>query len=132
MGIILDTDVIIAGERGTLALENWMASRPDEVFAVATITVAELMHGVERATAAHRAKRQSYIENILSVIRIIPYLDSTARRHAQLWARLEAKGQMIGDYDMLIAATALEHGAAVATFNKKHFAAIPGLKVLEP
>jgi hypothetical protein len=44
MGIILDADVIIRGEKGTFDLKNWVASRPNDRFEVAAITVAELWH----------------------------------------------------------------------------------------
>jgi predicted nucleic acid-binding protein len=132
MAIILDSGVIIGGERGTLDLERWMASQPSQEFEVAAVTVAELWHGVERATASYRAKRQRYIENALAVVRIIPYTEQTARIHARLWAQLESSGRKIGDYDLIIAATALEGGCAVATFNKRHFSVVKGLKVIEP
>ena len=39
---------------------------------------------------------------------------------------------MIGYYDLIVAATALERGSEVATFNKRHFAAVAGLKIIEP
>jgi predicted nucleic acid-binding protein len=39
---------------------------------------------------------------------------------------------MIGDYDLIVAATALERGSDVATFNKRHFAVVKGLKIVEP
>jgi predicted nucleic acid-binding protein len=39
---------------------------------------------------------------------------------------------MIGFYDVIVAATALERGSEVATFNKRHFALIKGLRILEP
>lgn len=132
MAIILDSSVIIGGERGTLDLERWMASRSTERFEVAAVTVAELWHGVERATATYRPKRQRYIENTLAVVKIIPYTEQTARIHARLWAQLESNGRMIGDYDLIIAATAVEHGDAVATFNKRHFSVVKGLKVIVP
>jgi len=132
MAIILDSSVIIGGERGTLDLERWMASRSTEGFGVAAVTVAELWHGVERATATYRAKRQRYVENTLAAVKIIPYTEQTARIHASLWAQLESSGRMIGDYDLIIAATALERGDAVATFNKRHFAVVKGLKVIVP
>lgn len=132
MAIILDSDVIIAGERGSLDLERWLATQSGEQVEVAAITVAEVWHGVERATAAHRAKRRLYIENILAKLPIIPYTAQTAREHARLWAYLESLGRMIGDYDLIVAATALERGSAVATFNVRHFSAVKGLKVIEP
>lgn len=94
--------------------------------------MAELWHGVERATAPHRARRQRYIETALDVLRIIPYTEETARIHARLWAQLESSGRMIGEYDLIIAATALERDSRVATFNKRPFAAVKGLKIIEP
>jgi predicted nucleic acid-binding protein len=57
MAIILDADVIIRGEKGTFDLQRWVVSRPDEQFEVAAVTVAELWHGVERATGTHKGKR---------------------------------------------------------------------------
>jgi predicted nucleic acid-binding protein len=39
---------------------------------------------------------------------------------------------MIGAYDIIAAATALERGSAVATFNRRHFAQVKGLTVIEP
>ena len=45
---------------------------------------------------------------------------------------MEALGKIIGAYDLIVAATALERGSEVATFNQRHFAVVPGLKVVEP
>ena len=125
---------VFAGSAAELAedLERWLASQPGQQFEVAAITVAELWHGVERATPPHRAKRQAYIEKALAALRIIPYTELTAREHARLWADLESSGTMIGDYDLIIAATALERGSDVATFNKRHFAIVKGIKVIDP
>jgi len=39
---------------------------------------------------------------------------------------------MIGFYDLIVGATALERGSEVATFNKRHFRQIRGLSVIEP
>ena len=132
MAVILDADVIIRGEKGTFDLMAWLESRPEELFEVAAITVAELWHGVERATGGHKAQRLHYLKSILRPLPIIPYTDQTAREHARIWAQLEAAGTMIGAYDVIVAATALERGSEVATFNKRHFDRIPGLKVIEP
>jgi tRNA(fMet)-specific endonuclease VapC len=132
MAIILDADVIIRGEKGAFDLEGWLASQPDALFEVAAITVAELWHGVERATTAHKARRQQYLHTVLAPLPIIPYTEQTAREHARVWAALEAAGSRISPYDIIVAATALERGSEVATFNKRHFDCVPGLKVIEP
>ena len=130
MAIILDADVIIRGEKGTFDLQTWLASRPNDTFEVAAITVAELWHGVERATAVHKRRRRQYLEIVLAPLPIVPYTERTAYEHARLWAKLEAAGKMIGAYDLIVAASALERGSEVATFNRRHFDCVPGLKLV--
>jgi predicted nucleic acid-binding protein len=132
MAIILDTVVIIGGEKGTFDLAAWVASRPNEVFEVAAITIAELWHGVERATEPHKSKRRNYLEAVVGTLPIIPYTEQAAYEHARLWAGLQSLGKMIGAYDLIVAATALERGSQVATFNKRHFSGVKGLQIIEP
>jgi tRNA(fMet)-specific endonuclease VapC len=132
MAIMLDADVNIRGERGTLDLAAWMSQHESEGFEVAAITVSELWHGVERATGEHRTRRERYIREILEELPMIPYTETTALEHARIWASLESSGQMIGDYDLIVAATAVERGSAVATFNKRHFQRVRGLRIVEP
>ena len=132
MAIILDADVVIRGERGTFDLGRWVAARPKEQFEVAAITVAELWHGVERVTGAHKASRERYLQSLLNVLPVMPYTETTAFEHSRIWAALESAGKMIGYYDLIVAATARERGSVIATFNKRHFANVRDLKVLEP
>jgi tRNA(fMet)-specific endonuclease VapC len=132
MALILDADVIIAGEKGTFDLVAWLKSRAPEQVEVAAITVAELWHGVERGKGSYRSERERYLRVILSIVPVVPYTEQTAYEHARVWAELETAGNRIGYYDMVVGATALERGSAVATFNKKHFGRISGLKVIEP
>jgi tRNA(fMet)-specific endonuclease VapC len=139
MAIILDADVIIRGEKGTFNLERWLESLAGEQFEIAAITVAELWHGVERATGPHKTARELYLRALLDVVPIIPYTDQTAYLHSRIWALLESSGKllessgkMIGPYDLIVAATAIERNSQLATFNKRHFANVAGLKVVEP
>jgi tRNA(fMet)-specific endonuclease VapC len=132
MAIILDADVIIRGQKGTFNLKGWLTANPQEQFEIAAITVAEIWHGVERAVGATRIRREQYLQSVIGLMPIIPYTEDTGYEHARIWALLESSGKMIGDYDMVVAATALERGCSVATFNQKHFAGVPGLKVIAP
>jgi predicted nucleic acid-binding protein len=132
VAIILDADVIIQSERGTFGLKQWLASQPTEQFQIAAITIAELWHGVERSTDTYRRERETFIRRFLELVRILPYTKVTAIEHARIWAELESSGKMIGYYDIIVAATAVEHGSAVATFNKRRFNQVKGLKVIEP
>ena len=131
MAIILDADVIIRGEKGSFDLKGWLAGQPNEQFEVSAITVAELWHGVERATVAHKQQRLEYLQAMLAVLPVVPYTEQTAYVHARVWAELVAAGKMIGFYDLIVGATALERGSRVATFNKRHFAQIKDLGVVE-
>lgn len=63
MAIILNSDVIIAGERGTLDLERWLASQPGEEFEVAAITVAKLWHRVERELLRTEQRGRAILRN---------------------------------------------------------------------
>jgi tRNA(fMet)-specific endonuclease VapC len=132
MEIILDADVIISGEKGIFDLQSWLESRAEDRFEIAAITVAELWHGVERASAARRANRKTYLDSLLTVLPIVPYTEETAYYHARIWANLEASGKVIGAYDLIVAATALQRSRGLATFNKRHFSAIKGLEIIEP
>jgi tRNA(fMet)-specific endonuclease VapC len=132
MAIILDADVIIRGEKGAFDLKGWLVSKASEEFEIAAVTVAELWHGVERADGARRVARRNYLQAILDPLPVIPYTEQTAYEHARLWAQLETTGKMIGYYDLIVAATALERGSRVATFNRRHFSAVAGLVVIEP
>jgi tRNA(fMet)-specific endonuclease VapC len=132
MSVVINTDVVIRGERGLFDLPSWLETQADNDPAIAAITVAELWHGIERATAAHRSRRVSYLETITEGLAILPYTEVTALEHARVWAELESSGKMIGYYDLIVAATALEHGSAVATFTKRHFQIIDRLNIIEP
>ena len=132
MAIILDADVIICGEKGTFDLENWLRSRAADQFQIAAITVGELWHGVERASGSRKATREHYLRTLVDLLPIIPYTEQTAYHHARVWAQLESSGKMIGPYDLIVAATALERDSGLATFNKRHFANVSGLKLVDP
>ena len=72
MVIVLDADVVIRREKGTFDLQNWVASRPNDQFEIAAITVAGLWHGVERATGKHKNTRKHYLSAVLQSVPIIP------------------------------------------------------------
>ena len=132
MAIIFDADVIIKGEKGNFDLIAWLDSQTGQDFEIAAITVAELWHGIERASASHRAKREHYLRTIVEQLEPIPYTETTALIHARLWAELESSGNMIGAHDLILASAALERDSVVATLNKRHFIVVPGLRVIEP
>ena len=129
MAVLIDTDMLVDLERGVAnpEVENAIA---DEERAISVITVSELLHGVHRARGAQRTRRRAFVEHILGGMRAIEITEQIARVHADIWAQLAAKGQVIGAHDLWIAATALAHGMGIATGNADEFERVPGLRVI--
>jgi tRNA(fMet)-specific endonuclease VapC len=99
---------------------------------VSVITVSELLHGVLRARGARRAQRRAFVEYLLTGLEAIPITEAVARVHAEVWADLAERGQIIGAHDLWIAATAISHGMGLATRNANEFERVHGLRVLSP
>lgn len=128
MAVLIDTSVIVDAERRRTPLE---AVAQDEERAISVVTASELLHGIHRAVdATLRMRRHAFVERLLSRLQPIPITPHVARAHAEIWARLEADGALIGAHDLWIAATGLAHGMPVATVNARHFERVPGLEVL--
>jgi tRNA(fMet)-specific endonuclease VapC len=129
MAVLIDTDMLVDLERGVVnpEVENAIG---DEERAISVITVSELLHGVHRASGAQRTRRNAFVEHLLGGMRAIEITEQVARVHADVWAQLAAKGQLIGALDLWIAATALAHGLSIATGNQSEYQRVPGLRVI--
>lgn len=104
------------------AFVQWLSDKSEDLFFLSTLTLGEIERGIE----ARRRRDPSFADALLGWLersiaiygdRILPVTTSIARR----WGRLSAR---IGhdSVDLMIAATALEHGLTVATRNVRHFA----------
>ena len=127
MRYLLDTCVIsdfIKAEAGTQA--RLKETSPVDV-AVSVITVMELRYGL--VLNAQRAQKiEPAISNFLSSVSILPFGDLEAEQAAQIRADLKSRGQLIGAYDVLIAATALQHSLLMVTANQREFERVCGLQ----
>jgi len=122
MGVILDTSVLIALERGALALEKFTAGREHEPFGISAVTVAELLHGVHRAdTEKRRLTRSAFVEKIIQAFPVYPFDLNAARIYAKVWANLAKKGTTIGAHDLMIASTAIALGFSVVTADVRDY-----------
>ena len=131
MAALIDSSVLIAAERGELDLESLLAERGQVDAALAAITVAELLHGVQRLRAsARRIRVETWSEEILAALPVIAFDMSCARAHAHLGALLAKKGTGIGAHGLIIAATALAKGYSVLTKDRRSFSKVPELDVM--
>jgi predicted nucleic acid-binding protein len=132
MGLILDTSILIADERGKFDMPGFLRQAGALQPAISAVTASELLHGVERAAdPVRKARRQQHVEQVLGSVLILPFDLPQARHHARIWAAWEAQGLMIGPHDLQIAATGLALGHEVATLNALEFQRVPGLNVVD-
>jgi len=128
-GVLLDTSILVAEERGGDALEQV----PDHQgrSAISAITLAEYWKGLERATgSAHRERRRRFYERVVAHFDVASVDEEIALETARLWADLERRGSMIGAFDLLIAATALARGWTLATADVRDFSRVEGLELI--
>jgi len=130
VGILIDSSIFIAAERGRLSLEAHVAGQEQEAVALSVITASELLHGVHRAVdQQRRVERERFVEGILARFPVVEFGLEAARVHARLWAELEARGELVGAHDLLLAATAVALDFQLATANARDFQRIPDLRV---
>ncbi len=128
---MLDTSVLIAAERRTFDIGALLESVAGEPVGISAITASELLHGCHRAKGADtQARRFAFVEALLDHIPVMEFGLAESRRHADLWARLARDGKPIGAHDLIIGATALARGHALATLNQRDFRRLPGLRLV--
>jgi tRNA(fMet)-specific endonuclease VapC len=131
VAVLIDTGLLVDLERG-VANPEVEGAIGEEDRAISVVTVSELLHGVHRASGAQRARRSAFVEHLLAVMRAIEITEQIARVHADIWAQLAARGEVIGAHDLWIAATALAHGMGLATGNTREFKRVAGLRLIAP
>ena len=132
MGLILDSSVIIAGERSKFDLQGMLDAHATSTVRIAAVTASELLHGWERAPAGKRRDaRKRFVEGLLRLLPTVPFDLEAARVHAHLWANLEERGELIGAHDLLIAAQCVSVGDSLATLNTKEFARVAQLSLVD-
>ena len=89
MGLILDSSVLIAAERGgqTVAdlLEQILSANGDQEAAIASVGLVELAHGIYRAnTPARRTRREEFVKELLRDVVVYPLTQQTALLAGQI------------------------------------------------
>jgi tRNA(fMet)-specific endonuclease VapC len=128
--LILDTNVLIAYERGSI---DRIAFRTDEL-SIAAVTLTEYRVGIEMADSVERAAaRARWLDVVLSEVDVLEYTRRTADHHARLLAHVRRTGRPRGAHDLIIAAHALETGRIVVSRDAKaRFDDLPGVSSVTP
>jgi tRNA(fMet)-specific endonuclease VapC len=123
--VLLDTTAYTAFMLGTAEVVEVVA-HADKLY-LNSIVLGELLGGF--AAGTREPKNRAELARFLDSPRVttLPITTQTADSYALVYAGLRRKGQPIPTNDLWIAASALEHGAALLT-RDVHFAAIDGLR----
>jgi len=135
VGLILDSSVIIAGERRGHSvrqiLEQIQDVHGETETGLSVVTIVELTHGVQRAKdEERRRRRQAFVDELIRDVQVHPVTVETAKLAGRIEGEQAGQGVTIAFEDLLIAATALQLGFGVVTGNVRHFQMIPGLNVV--
>ena len=125
---LLDTDILSAIMRkNPLATERARRYlKEHRRFTFSIITRYEVLRGL---LAKGAEKQLSSFDKLCATSRVLSITDSIIVRAAEIYAELHRKGELIGDADILIAATATIHGLAVVTNNEAHLDRVQNLKI---
>jgi tRNA(fMet)-specific endonuclease VapC len=127
--ILLDSDVLSALMRRDAQVvdraREYLESHDRLSFSL--ITRYEILRGLKAKQAnAQLARFESFCENCL----VIPVSSEIVDRASDIYGALYRQGTLIGDADILIAATALCFDLLLSTNNSAHFGRIDGLQVV--
>ena len=114
--VIKQNPVVLSHSRSYLATYR--------ILTFSLITRYEVLRGLKAKNAVIQI---SAFEKLCSASEILPLTDSVVLRAAEIYAALHQHGQLIGDADILIAATATTNGLTCVTNNENHFKRIPDL-----
>lgn len=124
---LIDTDWIIDHLNGIVKRTRRLQELAPQGLAVSIISVAELWEGIHCSREPERSRIQ--MERFLAGVAVLGLDEEACRRFGQLRGELRSRGGIIGDFDLLIAATALVHNLVLLTNNRKHFEKIQDLRV---
>lgn len=125
---LLDTNICIyiRRQRPTAVLERFQRLKPGEAV-LSVITYGELIYGVEKSQFREQATRQ--LAELAGLVPVMELPLQAAQFYGAIRAGLEARGEMIGNNDLWIAAHAKAAGLTLVTNNESEFRRIQGLKI---
>jgi predicted nucleic acid-binding protein len=135
--ILLDTNVIseLMRPQPEPKVLAWADALDPEAVAITAMNEAEILHGLARLPDGRRKREllQSW-EALMAELfagRIWPFTSDAAHWYAELLYRRERAGRSMATADAVIAATALAHGASLATRDGADFADL-GIALINP
>jgi len=125
---LVDTDVLSAlmrkNPKALTRARTYLADHPQ--LTISLVTRFEILRGLK---AKQATTQLAAFDAFCAGNEVLPISDQIVVRAADIYADLHARGQLVADADILIAATAQESGLVLATNNVADFCRMPGLQI---
>jgi tRNA(fMet)-specific endonuclease VapC len=129
MRYLVDSDWVadyLVGKQEAVALLDGLVS---DGIGVSLIMLGEIYEGIYYGRDPKRS--EAGFHQFLMGVRVLPLTHPIVKRFARIRGDLRRQGSLIGDPDLCIGATALQHGLILVTRNRRHFDRIPDLKLYD-
>ena len=96
---------------------------------MSVVSLAELYEGVYYSR--DHLQSEEVLKNFLNPeLQILGIDEETCQIFGRARGRLRQQGQNIGDMDLFIAATSLQHNLTLLSNNRRHFELVEGLEII--
>lgn len=128
MPYLLDTNACVEylRKRNANVVRRVQMTPPDQIV-LCSVVVGELCYGAYKNPPATRSSNLTLLQQLCSTFVSLPFDDLAADEFGRIRTDLEARGQVIGPFDMQIAAIAITHHFTLVTHNTGEFSRIPNL-----
>jgi tRNA(fMet)-specific endonuclease VapC len=125
---LVDTDWAIHYMNGQPEIVQRLDRLQPEGLGLSLVSLAELYEGVYYSRDPEGSEQD--LRNLLRTVKLLSLDEEVCKVFGRQRGRLRAGGKLIGDFDLLIGATALRHNLVLLTNNRQHFERIEGLELI--
>ena len=127
MTFLVDSDRVADWLQSRSAAVDTLRSLAADGLAISLVNYGEIYEGISYGRDPDGSER--VFRQFLRAVDVLPLTRPIMRRFARICGDLRRRGQLIGDPDVLIAATAQHHDLTLVTGNHAHFGRIPDLRL---
>jgi tRNA(fMet)-specific endonuclease VapC len=124
---LIDTDWVIDHLNQIERVVARLKELRPQGLALSIVSLAELSEGVQYSREPDQS--QQALDAFLEDVSVLGIDEEICKIFGRERGRLRKQGALIGDFDLLIAATGLHYGLTVLTNNRQHFERVEGLQI---
>lgn len=124
---VWDTDICIFWLKGSPVIRQKVQELSNPEIGITIVTLAELKFGAYKSERVE--ENLEALNHLLQGTRVLPMDRTSADRFGHIKADLQSRGEILEDFDILIASITLAQEATLVTNNVDHFSRISNLRI---